>query len=66
MDTKKMVQASVEMRTYELEEDDSILLIEMWSRRACTDQGWGDSEALIIIWDGILRWWRRKLMIYFF
>ena len=30
------------------------------------DQGMGVSKALDIIREGMLRWWRRKLMRYFF
>ena len=60
-----MDQTSNEMSTDNPKGDDSRLTIDMWYRRACTDQGVVVSEALNIIWEVKLRWRRCKLMKYF-
>ena len=43
---------------------ESRIPIEMWYRRLSTDQGMGVIETLNIIWEGMLRWRRCKLMRY--
>ena len=53
------------MSTDYLYGDDSMVPIYMWYRRAWTDQDVVVSDALIIIWEGMLRWRRCKLMRYF-
>ena len=60
--TTNMDHTSDEISTENPKGDDSRLTIDMWYRRACTDQGVGVSEALNIIWEGMMRWRRRKLM----
>ena len=64
-DTEMMAQKINEMRTDDPKRDDSRVPIYMWERRAWIDQGMVVSKALNIIWEGMLRWWRRKLMRYF-
>ena len=65
LDAKKMAQTIYEMRTDNPKEDYSRVPVEMWYRNAWTYQGMGVSEALNIIWEGMLRWRRRKLMRYY-
>ena len=55
MDTTKMAQASDEMSTDNIKRYDSIVPIYMRYWREWTDQYMGGSEALKIIWEGILR-----------
>ena len=61
-DTGKMSRIRNEMRTYEPKGDESRVPIDMWDSRTLKDQGVVVSEALNNIWEGILRWWRYKLM----
>ena len=65
MDTTKMAQASDEMSTYNQKGDYSIVPLDMWYSRAWTYQGMIVSEALNIIWEGMLICQIRKLMRYF-
>ena len=64
MDTTKMAQTSDEMSKNNKKGDLSIVPIDMWHRREWGYQGMGVSKALNIIWEGMLRWWRRNLMRY--
>ena len=65
LDTTNMAQTRHDMSTEYLDGDDSRVPIYMWYRRAWTYQGMRVSEALNIIWEGMLRLKRRKLMRYF-
>ena len=42
------------------------LIIEMWYMSAWIDKGVGVIKGLNIIWEGMLRWRRCKLMRYVF
>ena len=60
--TENMDRKSDEMSTDNPKGGDSIVPVDIRDRRAWTYQAMGVSEALEIIREGILRWWRRKLM----
>ena len=64
--TENMDRKSDEMSTDNPKGGDSIVPVDIRDRRAWTYQAMGFSEALEIIREGILRWWRRKLMREFF
>ena len=66
LEKTRMARKSDETSTDNLNRDDSILPIYMLYRRAWKDQGMGVSKVLNIIWEGILRWQRCKLMRYLF
>ena len=53
------------MSKYDPKGDGSRVTTDIWYRREWKYQGMGVSEALNIIWDGMLRCWRCKLMRYF-
>ena len=55
MDSKKMARTSNEMSTGNIMGDDSRVPIDMCYWREWTDQYMGGSDALNIIWEGILR-----------
>ena len=63
--TENMDQKSDEMSTDNPKGVDSGVLIEMWYGRALTYQDVGVSEALNIIWEGMMRWRISKLIRYF-
>ena len=56
LDTRKMVQASNDMIADNLKGEDSRVPIDMWYRRVWKDQCMRGSDALNIIWEGILSW----------
>ena len=62
MYTTNMSQTSYEISTDNPKWYESRVPIDMWYKRAWTYQGVGVSEALRIIWEGMMRWQRRKLM----
>ena len=65
LDTAKISQTSDETSKDDPKGDDSRVPIYMWYRRSLTYKGVGVIEALKIIWEGIMRWQRFKLMRYF-
>ena len=65
LDTTNMSQTSDEISTDNPKGGDSRVTIDMWYKRAWTYQGVGFSEALNIIWEGMMRWRRSKLIRYF-
>ena len=65
LDTINMARKSDETNTDYPKGGGSSVPIEMWHRRAWKHQGVGVSEALNIIWEGMLRWQIFKLMRYF-
>ena len=60
-----MAQTSNDTRIENPKGDKSRVPKYMWYRRAWKYQGMGVSKALKIIWEGMLRWRRRKLIIFF-
>ena len=66
LDTTNMSRKSDDMSTYNPKGYDSRVTMEMRYRRAWKDQGMGVSKVLNIIWEGIMRWQRCKLMRYLF
>ena len=66
MDTAKIYQTSNDMSKDDPKGDDSRVPLYMWYRRSLTYKGVGVIEALNIIWEGIMRWQRCKLMRYLF
>ena len=63
--TTHMDWTSYDTSTYNPKGGESIVPIDMCYRRAWTDQGVVFIESLNIIWEGIMRWRRCKLMRYF-
>ena len=50
-----------ELKTYAQKGYDSRVLVEIWDRRSWSYEVDMESEALNVLQESMLRWWRRKL-----